>query len=94
MRRMQEQDIIIIGAGLAGLTAGAKLAKEGKKVLLLEQHSKVGGCATTFSRKIEGQKVTFEVGLHEMDGLDNKNDRKIKYFQDLGVFDNVNFIPI
>jgi len=31
-------DIIIIGAGLGGLTAGAKLAKEGKKVLLIEQH--------------------------------------------------------
>jgi phytoene dehydrogenase-like protein len=29
-------DIIVIGAGLAGLTAGAKLAREGRKVLLLE----------------------------------------------------------
>ncbi len=28
-------DIIIIGAGLGGLTAGAKLAKEGNKVLLI-----------------------------------------------------------
>ena len=27
-------DAIIIGAGLGGLAAGAKLAKEGKKVLL------------------------------------------------------------
>ncbi|MBS1231661.1 MAG: hypothetical protein H6R35_499, partial [Bacteroidetes bacterium] len=39
-------DIIIIGAGLGGLTAGAKLAREGKKVLLIEQHTKPGGCAT------------------------------------------------
>lgn len=92
MRGIQDHDVIIIGAGLAGLTAGAKLAKERKIVLLIEQHSKVGGCATTFNRKIEGQKVTFEVGLHEMDGLDNEQDRKIKYFQDLGVFDNVEFI--
>lgn len=91
---MQEHDVIIIGAGLAGLTAGAKLAKEGKRVLLIEQHSKVGGCATTFSRKINGQKVTFEVGLHEMDGLDNQNDPKLGYFQDLGVFDNVNFVKV
>ena len=91
---MQEQDVIIIGAGLAGLTAGAKLAKEGKQVLLIEQHSKIGGCATTFNRKIAGQKVTFEVGLHEMDGLDNENDLKVKYFQDLGVFDNIDFVRV
>lgn len=32
-------DVIVIGGGLGGLSAGAKLAKEGKKVLLLEQHS-------------------------------------------------------
>lgn len=56
---------IIIGGGLAGLTAGATLSKFGKKVLLLEQHHKPGGCATTFKR---GDFV-IEVGLHEMSGL-------------------------
>jgi phytoene dehydrogenase-like protein len=56
---------IIIGGGLAGLTAGATLAKFGKKVLLLEQHHKPGGCATTFKR---GDFI-IEVGLHEMSGL-------------------------
>ncbi|OQY03119.1 MAG: hypothetical protein B6I20_05705 [Bacteroidetes bacterium 4572_117] len=55
-----QYDIIIIGAGLGGLTAGAKLSKEGKKVLLIEQHYVPGGCATTFKRK----GFTFEVGLH------------------------------
>ncbi len=43
-------DVIVIGSGLGGLTAGAKLAKEGRKVLLIEQHNKPGGCATTFRR--------------------------------------------
>ncbi len=57
-------DIIIIGGGLGGLTAGAKLSKEGKKVLLIEQHDRPGGCATTFKRG----DYTMEVGLHEMDG--------------------------
>ena len=56
---------IIIGGGLAGLTAGATLSKFGKKVLLLEQHHKPGGCATTFKR---GDFI-IEVGLHEMSGL-------------------------
>jgi len=72
-------DVIIIGAGLGGLTAGAKLAKEGKKVLLLEQHDRPGGCATTFKRR----GFTMEVGLHEMDGLHPK-DMKGKIFHDLG----------
>jgi all-trans-retinol 13,14-reductase len=56
---------IIIGGGLAGLTAGATLTKFGKKVLLLEQHYKPGGCATTFKR---GDFIV-EVGLHEMSGM-------------------------
>ena len=65
---------IVIGGGLAGLTAGATLSKFGKKVLLLEQHHKPGGCATTFKR---GDFI-IEVGLHEMSGLvENGNLRSI-----------------
>jgi len=82
-------DIIIIGAGLGGLTAGAKLTKEGKKVLLLEQHSSPGGCATTFRRG----DFTLEVGLHEMDGPGHR-DMKTKIFNDLDVFNNVEFIKV
>lgn len=82
-------DIIIIGAGLGGLTAGAKLAKEGKKVLLLEQHDRPGGCATTFNRK----DFIFEVGLHEMDGP-GPGDLKVKIFRDLGLTDKVTLLEI
>ncbi len=82
-------DIIIIGAGLGGLTAGAKLSKSGRKVLLIEQHDRPGGCATTFERK----DFTMEVGLHEMDGLHAK-DMKTKIFRDLGVFDKVEFLKV
>ena len=48
---MKEYDVIIVGAGLGGLTAGAKLAREGKKVLMVEQHTVVGGCSTVFKRE-------------------------------------------
>lgn len=82
-------DTIIIGGGLGGLTAGAKLSKSEKKVLLIEQHSIPGGCATTFKRK----DFTMEVGLHEMDGL-HKKDMKSKIFRDLKVFDNVEFLKV
>jgi all-trans-retinol 13,14-reductase len=82
-------DIIIIGAGLGGLTAGAKLAKEGRKVLVIEQHSKPGGCATTFRRG----DYTLEVGLHEMDSP-SAGDMKTRIFNDLDVFNNVEFIRL
>jgi all-trans-retinol 13,14-reductase len=82
-------DVIIIGAGLGGLTAGAKLAKEGKKVLIVEQHNRPGGCATTFNRG----DFTLEVGLHEMDGP-SPRDMKTRIFSDLGVFSNVEFIKV
>jgi all-trans-retinol 13,14-reductase len=82
-------DIIIIGAGLGGLTAGAKLAREGKKVLLIEQHNKPGGCATNFKRG----DFTMEVGLHEMDGP-FPGDMKSRIFNELDVFGNIEFIKV
>jgi all-trans-retinol 13,14-reductase len=82
-------DIIIIGAGLGGLTAGAKLAKEGRKVLVIEQHNRPGGCATTFQRG----DFTLEVGLHEMDGPSSR-DMKTRIFNDLDVFNKVEFIKV
>lgn len=81
-------DAIIIGAGLGGLTAAAKLAKEGQKVLVLEQHDVPGGCATTFQRK----KFHVEAGLHEMDGF--RSGIKKKIFDELGIPQHVHFVPI
>ncbi len=77
---------IIVGGGLAGLTAGATLSKFGKKVLLLEQHHKPGGCATTFKRK----DYIVEVGLHEMSGL-SENGSLRRIFRMLEVDKHVEF---
>ena len=35
-------DVIIIGSGISGLCSAALLSMEGKKVLVLEKHFKVG----------------------------------------------------
>ncbi len=86
---MLEFDAIIIGGGLGGLTAGATLAKQGNKVLLLEQHYIVGGCATAFKRK----DFLMEVGLHELDGL-HEEDTKTQIFKFLGVDKNIEFLQI
>lgn len=55
-------DVIVIGSGLGGMTAANKLAKNGRSVLLLEAHNKLGGFATWFYRA--GKKHVFDVSLH------------------------------
>ena len=80
-------DAIIIGGGLSGLSAGAMLARHGKKVILLEQHYVPGGCATTFKRK----DFLMEVGLHAMDGhliIEEKEHSILRY---LGVRKHLDF---
>lgn len=54
-------DVIVIGSGLAGMTAANCLAKAGHSVLLLEQHYNFGGMATWFRRK-NGH--IFDISLH------------------------------
>jgi len=54
-------DVVVIGSGLAGLTAANVLGRAGYSVLLLEQHYKLGGMATWFKRP--GGHI-FDVSLH------------------------------
>jgi phytoene dehydrogenase-like protein len=51
MTNRTEWDAVVIGAGLAGLSCAAHLAKAGKQVVVVEQHSRPGGLWTSFSRK-------------------------------------------
>ena len=53
-----EYDVLVVGAGIGGLTSAALLAKRGLKVLVVEQHYIPGGCASIFRRK----GFTFDVG--------------------------------
>lgn len=67
-------DAVIIGAGLGGLSAGAFLAKAGKKVLVLEKTSAVGGRCRTV-----------ELMGHRFDiGADYFGKKMLKIFSELG----------
>ena len=43
-------DTIIVGGGIAGLTAAAYVSREGQKVLLIEKNKECGGLVNSFSR--------------------------------------------
>jgi all-trans-retinol 13,14-reductase len=64
-----EFDAIIIGSGLGGLSCGAAFARQGFKVLVLEQHDKPGGYATSFKRP---GGFEFDVSLHST-GVGERN---------------------
>ena len=56
-----EYDVIVIGSGFGGLTCANVLGRAGHRVLLLEQHYKLGGLATWFSRP---HGCIFDISLH------------------------------
>lgn len=62
-------DYIIIGAGYGGLTTASLLKKQGHKVLILESHSKIGGCASNFYRS--NREFSFDVGATTISGFDS-----------------------
>jgi phytoene dehydrogenase-like protein len=90
-----EYDVIVLGAGVAGLICGTFLAKSGKKVLIIEQHSIPGGYCTSFKRK----GFIFDAAVHHIGGCGKWSvvgrclkelDINIKFLQ-LDPMDSINF---
>lgn len=62
----QNSRIVVIGAGIGGLTAGALLARRGYRVKVFDQAIVPGGCASTFKRR----GFVFDVGATQVAGLE------------------------
>ncbi len=61
-----QYDVAIIGTGMGSLSAGALLARDGMRVLMLEQNWIPGGCTSSYWRK----GFVFESGATTLVGLD------------------------
>ena len=57
-RRAKHVDVVVVGAGLAGLTAARELRKKGRKVIVVEARGRVGG--RTYTKHVHG--VAVDVG--------------------------------
>jgi phytoene dehydrogenase-like protein len=86
---MTRYDAVIIGAGLGGLTAGAILARAGRKVLVVERSNSVGGAASSY--KVGDLFV--EGSLHETSDPHDPRDPKHEPLTRAGVLGAVQWIP-
>jgi all-trans-retinol 13,14-reductase len=82
-------DVVVIGAGIGGLTCGSLLAKEGLSVLVAEQDTKPGGCCTSFKRK----GFTFDTGIEDVTGAE-KGGMLNNILEELGLKDDIEFIEL
>ncbi len=77
-------DVVVIGAGIGGLTCALELARQGFKVSVIEQHRVAGGYAHSFRRK----GYHFDISHHFIGGL-APGDMTHGILNTLGVFEKL-----
>ena len=81
-------DVIVIGGGFAGLSAAARLTKDGAHVLVLEAKARLGGRATAFTDRDTGELV--DNGQHILVGCYVET---FAFLRDIGAAGNVQLQP-
>jgi phytoene dehydrogenase-like protein len=72
MRNDRDVDVVVIGAGIGGLSCGALTSKYGLETLVVEAHDTAGGCAHSFRRFSPASRDTpfqFDSGPSLISGL-------------------------
>jgi len=82
-----DYDAIVVGAGMAGLTAANTLVERGRSVLLLEKHAVVGGCTMNFER----QGYRFEASTHVINGC-GPGGMTYRALEKIGAQDRIEFL--
>ncbi len=88
-REKNQFNTIIIGSGVSGMAAGIIQAREGEKVLVLEQHGIPGGLTQTYKRG----GLTFPTGVHRLGSL-APHQPLWHYFNYLGLLDKLDLVPL
>jgi hydroxysqualene dehydroxylase len=85
---MTDPDVIVIGAGFAGLSAAVRVAQGGRRVLVLEARSRLGGRATALDDRETGERV--DNGQHVLFGCYTET---LAFLRDIGASDGVRLQP-
>jgi squalene-associated FAD-dependent desaturase len=85
---MTTYDVVVIGAGFAGLSAAVRLTKGGARVLVLEARGRLGGRATAFQDRETGERV--DNGQHVLAGCYTET---FSFLADVGAGDHVHVQP-
>ncbi|MBI5490858.1 MAG: NAD(P)/FAD-dependent oxidoreductase [Deltaproteobacteria bacterium] len=83
---MRDKSVVIVGGGIAGLSAGIYARRNGYPTTILEMHDVPGGLCTAWKRK----GYTFDISMHMFTG--SKRGAFHTMWQELGVLDGLRFV--